>query len=169
MAIQVRSADKTRKTLNLKSDYDRLLREYDAKAGGYNVTTGTASNRAQQFIKSKFTPGQGGYYADTNLADFVDATRAANISGYYNKLKKPKTTVGGGKPGTDFKDLPFETFDQQQRKSALRPYQRVNPSVKRSRQTNKKQRTLANGRSGTILTSTLGGGSNDKKRKTLLG
>jgi hypothetical protein len=55
-------------------------------------------------------------------------------------------------------------------KSARIPFKRVNPSLIKSRKSRRKKRALAYGRSGTILTSTLGGGKDDKlRKKTLLG
>lgn len=182
-----------------KIDYDkradedlaRLREEYDADKGGYNVITPARLGHKEQttFYKSKFTPEQGGYYADesitgpapydgttVNAADPSTFRKGINDPTFYDKDRTSYiTTSSGGIRPASKKGIKTETGGAVQREkdaarlaSARVPYKRVNTSLTRSRSTNRKQRALTYGRSGTILTGTLGGGTDDKKKKRML-
>lgn len=127
-----------------KTRYELLQSQYDKKTKTYTIDG--------KKVKSKFTPSQGGYFTDKTLGkdkfgDDID-----------NTLYDRRASFG------------ITEYSKSFQKSARKPFKRVNRSLIKSRQSNRKQRALAYGRSGTVLTNTLGGGVEDKrKKKTLLG
>lgn len=166
------------------ADLKRLRSEYDADKGGYNITTGSGNTKHTQFIKSDFTPEQGGYYADKSILHdptkpykantyhrsgntylYYDPNRAAYITGNTKGTKFNETQVGtGGAVGRDKIKRDAEGY-------RLFPKRGVNPTVTADRKTRRRRRALQAGRSGTILTGTLGKSDEKERnyRKTLLG
>ena len=169
------------------ADLARLRSEYDAEKGGYTIPikyTGRASinsrNKPQsKFVKSSYTPEQGGYYADKSLLKdpskaYKARTRysSGNPYLYYNPERAGYIT--GSQPGSrkgsagrdkEIKDAAIA------RKVAATPHKRVNQTIRQNRGNARRERALRKGRQGTILSGTLGGtGEDDRKRKkTLLG
>lgn len=137
-SLRGRALQRTRKRTETNSrqsayeDWLALSEQYDEKRGGYTLDKGRAGAK---FFASKYTPDQGGYYADEG----GDPDRARSIAQF---------------------------------RSSLRPYQRVNPSLRRSRTAVRREKNAVNTRSsGTLLGGQRLLGSDDKnpRRKTLLG
>jgi len=149
------------------------------------------------FIKSDFKPEEGGYYADKSHLNepvediedtstdsgltsrfpgrpskqkeaapdykYYDADRVSGITGDYGKVTGKLSGIAGRFPndgGAIGRDLA---------KSARKPYKRVSPDLRRQRQSKRRQRAIARGRQSTVLTGTLGGVDDDKRKKTILG
>lgn len=124
-----------------KRRYKELTSQYDKKTKTYTV--------GDKQIKSAFTPEQGGYYADSSLVD-----RDSEEPLYFDERVKFGITE----------------YSAAQAASARKPFKRVNRTLSKQRKSIRRQRAIAYGRSGTILTDTLGGKREDKfKKKTLLG
>jgi len=146
------------------------------------------------FIKSDKKPEEGGYYADKSHLNepvedtstdsgltsrfpgrpskqkeaapdykYYDADRVSGITGDYGEVTGKVTGIAGRFPndgGAIGRDLA---------KSARKPYKRVSPDLRRQRQSKRRQRAIARGRQSTVLTGTLGGVDDDKRKKTILG
>lgn len=143
-------------------NYERLKKEYDAERGGYTVPgAGPVRGRNQGseagFVPSKFTPEQGGYYADQGTTTGIGRARRRTGGDYYNADMAKAITDWAG--------------EDKRRTSAAKPFQRVDPSVVASRRSRKRQRAAASGRGSTVMTRRLGAAGDDERtrKRTLLG
>lgn len=181
---------KQQRQADADADLARLRKEYDADRGGYTITYKSSGGKAQhrktqtEFIKSSFTPEQGGYYADQSILRdstrpysrrtrtsrgneyrFYDSSRATYISGKNKGTGLSVDQIGqGGAAGRAKTKADAEGY----RKF---PARNVNPSLISNRKSRRRKRALQAGRSGTILTGTLGQSQEKDRnyRKTLLG
>lgn len=148
-----------------------LKKQYDAKKGGYTIPGGSfgLKRRKDKFIKSNYTPEQGGYYRDYD----IPALRKEEQEAAARQAKQATGEVSytGTKPKRTKADTAEDVIFAAERLSRAKPFQRVNPSITRSRTQRKRSAAGAAGRGNTILTKRLGSNGDDepKNKRTILG